>query len=286
MVADRNLRDPFGRARVIITADDGGASNFIDEAIADLARLGIITCAAAFANFDCLASLAHHLSGRCALTLHFNISSGAPLSEPNDVPALVNSQGQFNEPRSLIVDSNESLQSVITRFGDTVLTKAPSDEIQHELHKQLALFRNVTGIQSQNTSLHHDLDKFANVRACFYPPNQLPPSRQALLELGLLSGYGYSFCSPSQSISEYTDVVENLLLDALATSQRFRGVPFEIALHPSVDAAALGFFTAYLDERVIEYRAWKSQKISKLLEKGARSGTVFEFDSRFIEGKV
>lgn len=84
--------------RLIITADDFGASKNIDEGISFAAEHHAITAISALSNFGealpDLKKLAENYPG-IGIGVHLNINTGRPILDASEVPSLVNSEGRF-----------------------------------------------------------------------------------------------------------------------------------------------------------------------------------------------
>jgi predicted glycoside hydrolase/deacetylase ChbG (UPF0249 family) len=83
--------------RLIIHSDDFGLHPCINRAIVDVARSGVLTSASWMANgsaADEALQAAASIPG-LGVGVHLNIVRGRPLSDPAEVPSLVDSKGRF-----------------------------------------------------------------------------------------------------------------------------------------------------------------------------------------------
>ena len=83
--------------KLIVNADDLGLSPEINEGIARVIRQGIVQSVSVAANglyFDDAVKILSH--NHLSVGVHLNIIEGKPLSAPEDIRFLLNSQGQFN----------------------------------------------------------------------------------------------------------------------------------------------------------------------------------------------
>jgi predicted glycoside hydrolase/deacetylase ChbG (UPF0249 family) len=83
---------------LIVNADDFGLTNGVNRGIAELYQLGLVTSTSMMVNmpgFENAVKRARRMT-RLGVGLHFNLTYGAPLSPPAEVPTLVNAQGQFS----------------------------------------------------------------------------------------------------------------------------------------------------------------------------------------------
>ncbi|MGL6226761.1 MAG: carbohydrate deacetylase [Thermoguttaceae bacterium] len=84
--------------RLIINADDLGFSEVVNESIVEGAEKGLITAASLMVNMpfaEKAAELVRERTPHLSIGLHFCLTSGIPLSNPNDIPLLVDSSGRF-----------------------------------------------------------------------------------------------------------------------------------------------------------------------------------------------
>ncbi len=117
---------------LIITADDFGANNFIDEGIRIAAREELITCVSAFINFRKRNAYQGSIRAinefqtnflNIPVGLHLTLHAGKPLTNPNNIPDLVNGL-KFK-------DLEDFSPSEFENFSDQVVT---------ELSNQIDLF--------------------------------------------------------------------------------------------------------------------------------------------------
>src|SRR5690349_16059471 len=81
-----------------ITADDAACSSDIDRGILDLTSAGLLTRAAAFSTYGRLKSFSRLLDSSISLGIHFNLSSGRPLSKAEQIRSLIDTSGRFHCP--------------------------------------------------------------------------------------------------------------------------------------------------------------------------------------------
>ena len=84
--------------KIIINADDLGFSPQVNAAILRGAELGTITAASVMVNMPFAESALQQVRDRVpylSLALHFTLTSGKPVSLPQDVPLLVDTNGMF-----------------------------------------------------------------------------------------------------------------------------------------------------------------------------------------------
>ncbi len=82
--------------KLIINADDFGYTPGTSLAICDLAKTGAITSTTVMANLPSAAEAVRLLKyPNLGIGLHFNLTEGRPLCDPNDIPGLVDADGYF-----------------------------------------------------------------------------------------------------------------------------------------------------------------------------------------------
>ena len=263
--------------RVLITADDANVCSNIDRAILELTELGVVTNVALFANTDSQFNCERCLKSDATLSIHLNLTHGHPVSEISQNSTLVTKNGNFFSPKDLLEPSRERLADTISRYKASVLPYLDRNEIECELRAQVHLFERRFGELPIYNSFHQDLDTddrvFDLVECC----SNIPKTREHLLQSGQLAGFQYSLFDESTSPQSYVPKVEKMLSSAILTSAKCGGVPFEIALHPSTCSAGLKAFTAYREQRVYEFDAWRSDNVVAIVRSGNRDGTIISF---------
>lgn len=87
--------------RLIINADDLGVNPQRSHGIFQAFEFGVVRSASLLPNFPDSNTAARHARERdLACGLHLNFTDGYPLSQPGDIPSLLNAQGQFYAPET------------------------------------------------------------------------------------------------------------------------------------------------------------------------------------------
>lgn len=83
--------------KIIVTADDYGMCNEVDKAIDEGIKNGIITTTNVMLNMDTFenAKTLRERFPNLTVGIHFNVTTGKPLSNPKDIKTLVDSNGNF-----------------------------------------------------------------------------------------------------------------------------------------------------------------------------------------------
>lgn len=131
--------------KLIVNADDLGLTRGVNKGIIKGYRQGIITSATALVNmagWEHAAAIVGKYPG-LGIGLHFNLTTGSPVSDPEDVPSLVNEEGKF--------------------FNELdVLAMADSADVARELCNQFnRLIR--SGVKPTHIDSHHDIHTLDNV---------------------------------------------------------------------------------------------------------------------------
>ncbi len=133
--------------KLIVTADDYGMCESVDKAIDAGIENGIITTTNVMLNMDTLHN-AKDLRARyphISIGVHWNVTTGRPLSDPKDIPTLVDENGDFF-----------TISTFKKRYSKGLVS--PSD-LEKELEAQCVLFEKTCGCADywnthENSSLH------------------------------------------------------------------------------------------------------------------------------------
>ena len=121
--------------KLLVQGDDYGFTKGVTFGILDAADNGILTCTGLFANAPYAEFAVKEMAKRphVCLGIDFNIVSGTPISEPQEIPHLVDGNGDFT--RSGVYVKNPLYQSEEGRR-----TLFPYDEVYRELRAQYDKF--------------------------------------------------------------------------------------------------------------------------------------------------
>jgi hopanoid biosynthesis associated protein HpnK len=127
---------------LVVNADDFGISRGVNRGIVEAHRAGLVTSASLMPNLpsaeDALTRAA--ICPDLGLGLHLTLTAGRPLSDPDDVPSLVDPEGQFFVLGALL--------------GRLSLGRVRSDDLRRELTAQVewALHH---GLEPSHLDSHH-----------------------------------------------------------------------------------------------------------------------------------
>jgi len=267
-------------ARVVITADDAGADLNIDRGILSLASTGILNRVALLVTYNPTWFLKNISRYPVKLGLHFNISSGYPLSKLCNIRCLINKEGLFISPTAEC-NANQigpHLDSFIEESSERLV----QNEIEREFNSQLKAFQSMVGRTPEFISVHHDLDRSQTVRqACCSIFPSLPPRQEALRE-GSLASYSYEFLSAVCTIPDAVDRISLLLWNAIKQSLENESSVSEVVCHPGY-VPPTSSFTVYRKERFIELDAWSILKDREPFISGKRSSEGWSFESDVVD---
>ncbi len=116
--------------KLIITADDYGMCNYVDNAITECVNKGIIT------SFNVIFNMSDDvkkpvLTKNISVGIHWCITAGKPVSDPKQIPSLVNENNLFY-----------SINEFKSRFNKGLINK---QDIILELNNQYKKFYNIFG---------------------------------------------------------------------------------------------------------------------------------------------
>lgn len=256
-------------AQVIVTADDGGLCQSVDEAIIDLYQRGSISRAALFAAYGDCDDLCRELP-TYARVAHVSLSFGRPKTTSAGIARLLDPNGLFIRPT---LHQVHSLSAAMATHGALVMRMAQTSEVQAEVQAQ---FNAVSGLDANREyTFHHNIDYF--LTPYHYRPEAGILSRRDCVEAGLYVGYRYLFLDRSEGEDIAAVRLAEMLMRAIDDSRAAGGSPVEVALHPATSGRDLTDLTSYCDERYIEFRAWQSKPIRAILSRGERVGSRFVF---------
>lgn len=129
---------------VIINADDFGITAGVNKAIFELVDAGVLTSTSVMTNMPTYRDIAV-LKDRIGIGVHFNLTVGNPVLEPQSVPSLVNTEGYFYD-----------LSQLLTRIKEGKIVR---EEVEFEFEAQIKQLIN-TGIKPDHINSHESLIKY------------------------------------------------------------------------------------------------------------------------------
>jgi predicted glycoside hydrolase/deacetylase ChbG (UPF0249 family) len=130
-------------SKLIVNADDYARSPAISKGIREAHLNGIVSSTTVLANFENSVqdtNLAKEECPNLRMGVHLNITAGRPLSETDDIPALLGSDGEFKSPDALLA----SLASI------------PVDQVEREWRAQIEALLTL-GIKIDHLDSHHHI---------------------------------------------------------------------------------------------------------------------------------
>lgn len=182
--------------KLILKADDSGDEPAVYEGIIKLVAKGYITDVAVMITF--MGQQEHDLLMQAAgmsplrekpgigIPLHVNFVTGKPLSRPEDVSSLVDINGMFYHPQTLISAWDEYSKSV------------KADEVRRELDAQIEKYHQVFG------HYPHALDSH-NIILAVPPADEI--AMQIALELKIPIGYPKLYADRLNSEAPFSDIL-------------------------------------------------------------------------------
>jgi chitin disaccharide deacetylase len=142
------VADRLGK-KIIICADDFGISSGVSKGILQLAENNKISATSVMVCFDDWRQEAKplfNLKNQIDIGLHFTLTGSAPLSNPQEIPSLVNTRGEF-----------ESLGQFIKKC---FLRNINSEDVKREFHKQFDSFVEFFGFTPHYVDGHHNVHQY------------------------------------------------------------------------------------------------------------------------------
>lgn len=261
---------------LIVNADDFARTRGVSEGILQAHREGIVTSTSAMMNLPGsreLITWTQTTAPELGIGLHLNLTAGQPVLPPEQVPDLVNSQGQFNDYAQLC----------------SRISRLPLDQVQAEwwaqINKMIA-----AGVEPDHLDSHHfvvelspDLwslylrlarDLRVPVRGprpprvgrqVILPPGDSPKAvgfdqaRAQLRESGVLSSDGLR-------VDFYGEDANQQLFEHLLR-QLPHGVT-EVMTHPGLPDEELARLSSYVEPRLAELDVLTSISTKRAVESG------------------
>ncbi len=129
---------------LIVNADDFGYTMGVTRGIVHAHRHGIVTSTSLMVNMPAAAEaveLARSEAPTLGLGLHLNLTAGRPVTPPEQVPALVRSDGTFRSSADLIA----------------ALPSLDVAQVEQELRAQVARFSTLVGHPPDHLDSHHHI---------------------------------------------------------------------------------------------------------------------------------
>lgn len=133
--------------KLIVTADDYGMCQTVDDAIDAGIENGIITTTNVMTNMETLenAGALRAKYPHISIGMHFNVTTGKPVSDPKEIPSMMASNGEFWPVSAFKKRYNKGLIN--------------PQELEKELEAQYALFEKTCGQADywnthENSALH------------------------------------------------------------------------------------------------------------------------------------
>lgn len=140
--ATETASTPATARRLIVNADDFGFNQAITDGIVEAHQNGIVTSTTLMINMPAAEYAVERYQDcpRLSVGLHVNLTAGRPLSDPADVPSLVNDRGMF-------VDQ-------MTFFKRGMLGRFRSADLEREMRRQFERIHEL-GLTPTHADSHH-----------------------------------------------------------------------------------------------------------------------------------
>ncbi len=278
--------------QLIINADDFGLTKATNEAVFELAKLGTVSSTTVMVNM-LYASEAVKLTGihGFGVGLHFNLTQGRPLSNPELIPSLVKENGCFL-----------NITTLKKKIKNNEISKA---EVLIELNAQFSRLENIIGSNISHIDSHQDINKQNLISDTliefmvqrknplglrWYNKTYLYLSKKPLdlIEPGLmnLSKFGlkrfvteryfrlirnkllHSFKLPDAMLYTENHNIRTLLQRLTMLESINTNKVFEIMVHPATSTEEFSE-TNMLEARVEEYNILKSFEFQEFIQKNS-----------------
>lgn len=273
--------------KLIINADDFGLTKSVNKAVFELAEKGSLTSTTVMVNMPCWEEAAQLISyPHMGIGLHFNLTQGKPISDPQAIPSLVNEHGEFysfaqfrNRCKKNLIKKQEVLTELAAQFNK--LYALLGDRFTHidshqGVHKYTPIsdaiyqfatedgFKRMIGLRSPR---HYFIHNSKVIR-----PNLSNITTFGLKRIFIEKYYDKyqkkfvgKFRMPEGELLD-VNLKKIITLKNLAKVQSAPDVIIEIPCHPAVDITDLPE-SKLTDKRVEEYNILKSVEFIQSLKK-------------------
>ena len=260
--------------KLIVTADDYGMCQQVDDAIDAGIENGIITTTNVMTNMETLenARALREKYPHISIGVHFNVTTGRPVSDPKDIPSLLAPDGTF-----------WNLSTFKKRYSKGLIVPK---ELEKELETQYTLFEETCGKADywnthENSALHtkafsvfakvakqHNVLATRTYQRVYYDKINLG-AKKALREFLVKNFFQLwfgrirkTFWMPTARVVSFHKISKtegDVLMNALKKDGRDY---IEVVVHPATtaDHPAFGNIST---ERVAEYRFTSSEEVFK-----------------------
>lgn len=237
------------RVRIIINADDFGASREVNNAISELMSQGKITSASILANSPEYKRAVEitKLYPECSFGVHLNLTEHRPLTKDNAFRPILNQEGNFNgNIRNVKISS--ALRKAIFREWCAQIETVSLDGIEishvdshHHIHTIPKLFLILKRIQKK-----YKIFKVRNTMNIY--SNNTRPASYKLICLKKIWIIALKYYYPTKITSGFTSL--QVFLESLKySSQSHRNV--ELMVHPG--------HPGYAEETALLHGSWMKQ---------------------------
>lgn len=273
--------------KIIITADDYGMCDIVNDAIDAGIQNGFITTTNVMVNMEALEAAAklRERFPNISIGMHWNVTTGKPVTDPQQIPTLVDKNGNFF-----------SITEFKRKYSKGQIQKK---DLEIELCNQYEMFRNVCGEADywnthensalstktfpvfSEVALRYGIKATRTFQRVYYDKINLSP-KQAVREMLVKNFFELWFAHirktykmPSARVVSFDRISKtqgNVLMDALKKDGRDY---IEVVFHPATSANH-PCFGNISTERVKEYEYTSSAEIMSLYHKNGFEFCTFE----------
>jgi len=273
--------------KIIINADDFGYNRSVNKSIIDLAGIGTLSSTTVMVNFEAAEEVkALYEFEDFSTGLHFNLTEGRPVSDPNEVKTLVDQNGFFWNYKTFIrrlkaksiapQEIYRELENQYKRFVSLSGNHPTHIDSHQNVHKQFPVVRELcrfAGAVGRKLRVRNP-DRYIlhnnHIQKFFYSDSFTHSIRYNTtnLYLSFLSYYYSKHFSTAYGELHYHTRKKVDMFEWISTTRQIPNSPyiFEIPCHPSVDTNGLEN-SALKQQRVDEYKLLSSNLFQENLKR-------------------
>lgn len=255
---------------VLITADDFGMCQIVDQAILDLIQGGMVTTTNVITNLETLSNGERLVKQypHVSVGLHWNVTTGEPITKAEDVATLVDANGRFHPGDEFVHRMNKGLikeqelkKELVNQFR--LFEEVCGSADYWNVHENVVLSRKAYGIFA-GVAQTLGMRKTRNFQRVYLDAEELHGKRKArewLVRRYMDLWYGVwvkrTFAMPDGRIITFKDDSKTDLIRLIQALERSPKQKIELVIHPSSESTH-PLFGGMSEQRLREYQFFKA----------------------------
>ena len=246
--------------KLLTQGDDYGFTRAVTDGIVDSIDLGILRNTGLFANMPAAEYAVSFMKDRpqACFGIDFNIVAGKPVCDPNEVPHLVDEEGNF-------IRSGAALRNPLFASEEGRRKLYPYDEVYKELRAQYDRYVELVGHKPGYLHAHSlEHEHYTEAIQQIAREENLPYGMSFLKSFGFKTIFPVSSASTSKQFDAASQLSKDSVAYALEHLEEYKDEEYVMLIaHPGyIDAELLGMTSLSL-ERCKDAQMFQSPEIQK-----------------------